>query len=79
MRLLSNITVAVAAVVAATATGVIPAAQAGLREDTPWVHIGSYFSKSDCERDWRENYAKRWKKHLCTQAARHVYWDLYVR
>lgn len=79
MRLLSKITAAVTVAVAATATGVIPAAQAGPREDAPWTHIGTYFSKRTCEREWRQKYAKRWKEHLCTQAARTVFWDLYVR
>lgn len=80
MRLLSKIYLAVAAFAVVTAiTGAGPAAQAGSPEDGPWTRIGSYFSRSSCEQDWREKYAKRWKKHLCTQAGWFSAWELYVR
>ena len=80
MRLSSKMFLAVAALAVVTAiTGAGPAAEAGSPKDGPWIRIGSYFSKNDCEQDWRKNHAKRWKKHLCTESGFYSAWDLYVR
>lgn len=79
MRITVKIAVAVAAFAAALTAGVVPAAQADPGDDAPWIHVGSYFSKKQCERAWRTKYAKRWNEHLCTLAARQTYWQLHVR
>lgn len=80
MRLIPKTVLTVAAsVITVMISGVISPVAADAREDRPWVYIGSYYSKNACERDWRLRHAKRWSEHLCTQAARHVFWGLYAR